>query len=59
MTWQCYRVDTTAWGNGAMFEVEDNVVILLYGGHLGRRELRGQLIRVTDNRLVPIDQTVK
>ncbi len=50
MTWQCYRIDTATWANGAMFEVEPDVVVFLYGG---KGELRRQRLRVTADGLEP------
>jgi hypothetical protein len=51
MSWTCYRIDTCAWANGAMIEVEPDIVAFLYGG---KGELRGQLLKVTSEELVPL-----
>jgi hypothetical protein len=53
MTWTCYRVDTCGWANGAMIEVEPEVVAFLYGG---KSEIRGQLLKVTADDLIPLRQ---
>ena len=53
MTWTCYRIDTCGWANGAMIEVEPDIVAFLYGG---KGDLRGQLLKVTDDDLVPLRQ---
>ena len=50
MTWKCYRIDTCGWANGAMIEVEPDVVLFLYGG---KNEMRGQFLRVTPDGLEP------
>ena len=50
-TWQCYQIDTAAWANGAMIEVEPDVVLFIYGG---RQELRCQTLRVTPDGLEPV-----
>jgi hypothetical protein len=53
MTWQGYRIDTAIWANGAMFEVEPDVVLFIYGGPDRPREMRGQFLRVTSEGLEP------
>jgi hypothetical protein len=50
-TWQFYQIDTAAWANGAMIEVEPDVVLFIYGG---REELRCQTLRVTPDGLQPV-----
>ena len=32
MTWNFYQVDSAGWANGAMFEIEPDVVLFTYGG---------------------------
>ena len=54
MTWDCYMVDSASWSNGAMYEVEPDVVLFLYGGKNLPLELRGQLLRVTPDGLEPV-----
>ena len=54
MTWKGYGIDNASWANGVMFEVEPNVVLFVYGGKDEPRELRGQLIRVTEDSIVPV-----
>ena len=54
MTWQCYQVDTAGWANGAMIEVEPDVVLFAYGGKNEPRTLRGQLMRITEDALEPL-----
>ncbi len=51
MSWTCYRIDTCGWANGAMIEVEPDVVAFLYGG---KGNLRGQLLKVTPDDLICI-----
>ena len=53
MTWQCYRIDSAIWANGAMYEVAPDVVLFLYGGPVDPEELRAQLLRVTPEGLEP------
>ncbi len=47
MTWQCTEIDAATWANGAMYEVEPNVVLFIYGGPDSPRQMRAQLLRVT------------
>jgi len=54
MTWQGYSIDSACWANGAMFEVEPDVVLYIYGGKDSARELRGQLIRITPDGIEPL-----
>jgi hypothetical protein len=53
MTWQGYTIDSAIWANGAMFEIEPNVVLFLYGGKDGPTELRAQIIRITTDGIEP------
>jgi len=61
MTWKCFRIDTCCWANGAMYEVEPDVVLFIYGGKFVTEPkdtgklLRGQLLRVTPEGLEPAD----
>ncbi len=50
-SWQFYQLDTVGWANGAMIEVEPDVVLYVYGG---RSELRHQLLRITPAGLEPV-----
>lgn len=54
MSWQFYQIDRAAWANGAMVEVEPDVVLYVYGGLMDPNKMRYQLIRVTPDRLEPI-----
>ena len=54
MTWNFHVIDNTAWANGAMFEVEPDLVLFLYGGRWSPPELRGQFLRVTPDGLEPV-----
>lgn len=54
MTWTGYMIDNACWANGAMFEIEPNVVLFIYGGRMEPRQLRGQLIRITDDGIEPV-----
>ena len=55
MTWACYRIDATGiYANGAMYEVEPDVVVFLYGGWLAPEQLRCQLLRVSPTGLEPV-----
>ncbi|MBI4585268.1 MAG: exo-alpha-sialidase [Planctomycetes bacterium] len=54
MSWRCYRVDTTSWGNGAMFEVAPDLVLYVYGAHVYRNQLRGQFLRAAAGGLTPV-----
>ena len=55
MTWQCYQIDTGTWANGAMIEVEPDVVLFVYGGKNQPQQLRRLLLRVTADNLEPIE----
>ncbi len=50
-TWQFHQIDTCAWANGAMFEIEPDVVLYMYGG---REEFRYQVLRVTPTSIEPV-----
>ncbi len=56
MTWTFYTIDPGAlWANGAMMEVEPDVVLYIYGGpDIPNVELRYQLFRVTATGLEPV-----
>jgi hypothetical protein len=55
MTWNFYVIDNPLWANGAMFEVEPDLVLFLYGGlHSPQEALRGQFLRVTSAGLEPV-----
>ena len=54
MTWQGAGIDSAGWANGAMFEVEPNVVLYIYGGKINPETMRGQLIRITAADIEPI-----
>ena len=54
MTWQFYQLDRTMWANGAMYEVEPDVVLYVYGGGGEPQELRYQVIRVTPHGVEPV-----
>lgn len=56
MSWKCFQIDTAAWSNGAMIEVEPNVVLWVYGGRDKPRQLRVQRIRVTSDGIEPADK---
>ena len=54
MTWTGYNIDNAAWANGAMLEVEPNVVLFIYGGKMSPTSLHAQFIRVTDADIEPV-----
>jgi hypothetical protein len=54
MTWNFYVIDNAIWANGAMFEVEPDLVLFLYGGLNSPQQLRGQFLRVTSTGLEPV-----
>ena len=54
MTWQCYQIDTACWANGAMIEVEPDVVLYVYGALNKPMSLRRQLMQVTPDSLKPL-----
>jgi hypothetical protein len=54
ITWQCYRIDTSFWANGTMYEVEPDLVLFVYGGKYSHPRQRAQLIRVTEDGLEPV-----
>lgn len=51
MSWQGYVIDTCGWANGAMYEIEPDVVLFVYGGWEKPRQLRYQILRVTPEGL--------
>jgi len=54
LTWKFYQLDRCIYANGAMYEVEPNVVLYVYGGWNRPQQLRYQLIRVTSDGVEPI-----
>jgi hypothetical protein len=54
MTWNFYQVDTATWANGAMFEIEPDVVLFTYGGLGSPERLRYQIMRLTETGLEPV-----
>ena len=54
MTWQCHQVDSAGWANGAMFEIEPDVVLFAYGSKETPKTLRGQIMRITEDTLEPL-----
>jgi len=54
MTWRFHQVDTATWANGAMCEIDPDVVLFVYGGWDSLRQLRYQIIRVTEAGLEPL-----
>jgi len=60
LTWKCYRIDATGGcANGAMYEIEPNVVLFIYGGWHTPDQLRCQTLRVTPAGLVPVRRTLE
>ena len=57
ITWQCWRIDTTFWANGVMYEVEPDVVLYASAGNYADPLLRAHLIRVTPQGLEPVPVT--
>ena len=53
MTWHCYGIDTCLWANGAMYEIEPDVVLFVYGGWDTVTQMRYQILRVTPEGLKP------
>lgn len=52
MTWKCYMIDASGgWANGAMYELEPDVVLFIYGGWNTPDQLRCQVLRVTPTGL--------
>ena len=54
MTWNFYRIDTASWANGAMFEIEPDVVLYIYGGRFFPERLRYQILRLTQTGMEPV-----
>ena len=54
MTWQLYQIDTSIWANGALYEVEPEIVLYVYGGWNNPQQMRRQLIRVTPDSVEPV-----
>jgi hypothetical protein len=54
MTWKFHVIDNAIWANGAMFEVEPDLVLFIYGGLNSPQQLRGQFLRVTEAGLEPV-----
>ena len=54
MTWNFYQIDTATWANGAMFEIEPDVVLYIYGGWASPERLRYQIMRLTQTGMEPV-----
>jgi hypothetical protein len=54
ITWNFYQVDTATWANGAMFEIEPDVVLFTYGGLGSPERLRYQIMRLTPTGMEPL-----
>jgi len=54
MTWQCYRIDTTSWANGVLYEVEPDLVMYASTAHYADPRVRAHLFRVTPEGLEPV-----
>jgi hypothetical protein len=54
MTWNFYQVDTVSRANGAMFEIEPEVVLFIYGGQYSPERLRYQVMRLTQTGMQPV-----
>jgi len=57
ITWNFYQVDTAGWANGAMFEIEPDVVLFVYGGVGSPERLRYQIMRLTQTGMEPVKVT--
>ena len=53
-TWHCTETDAATWAQGGMIEVEDDVVLHVYGGPDQPRQIRTQRFRVTSDGLEAI-----
>jgi len=54
MSWKHYRIDTTIWSMGSMYEVEPDVLLWVQMGEYSPNlHARGQFIRVTPDGLEP------
>jgi hypothetical protein len=54
ISWQCSRIDTPFYANGATLEVEPSVVLYVYDGKYSDPHARAQLLRVTPHGLEPV-----
>ena len=54
MTWNFCQIDTASWANGAMFEIEPDVVLFIYGGLSSPDRLRHQIMRLTPTGIEPV-----
>ena len=54
MTWNFYQIDAGYWANGAIYEIEPDVVLFVYGRWDRPAQLCAQLIRVTPQGLEPV-----
>jgi hypothetical protein len=54
MTWKAYRIDTTFWANGKLFEVEPDVVMYASTAKYSDPHVRVHLIRVGPEGLEPV-----
>ncbi|MSO21832.1 MAG: DUF1080 domain-containing protein [Acidobacteria bacterium] len=54
ISWQCARIDTPFYANGATLEVEPNVILYIYDGKYSDPRARAQLLRVTPQGLEPV-----
>jgi len=54
MTWNFYQIDTAPGANGAMFEIEPDVVLFVYCGLASPQSLRYQIMRLTPAGMEPV-----
>jgi hypothetical protein len=54
MTWKTFRIDTSFWANGRLYEIEPNVMMYLSTAKYTDPKVRAFLFRVTDERIEPI-----
>jgi len=57
MTWNFFQIDSAAGANGAMFEIEPDVVLCIYAGRASPQRLRYQIMRLTQTGMEPMKVT--
>ena len=55
-TWHCTETDAATWAQGGMIEVEDDVVLHVYGGPDAPQQVRTQTFRVTADGLEAVKE---
>lgn len=54
MTWKAFRIDTTFWANGQLYEIEPNVMLYISTAKYSDPKVRIHMFRISDERIDPI-----